>query len=230
MVGVTVSFAVMAHRKREQFVEQLSARLEVTHDVVWDMRNDRWDTGRRSLMAYDREASHHVVLQDDAVLPVGFAQACANIAAVLPDNPVCFYFGAGRRYKTQMPTLYANAKTQRAQFIARQGPHWGVAVMLPTKHIRSVATFGTQRTDVANYDLKIARWYLRNKTLCYYTVPSLVDHRDESKYGPNPSLVEGRSGVGRVAIEFAGEHGDVSSIVWDPSRVIVDRQSTRYYW
>ena len=227
---MTVSFAIMAHRSREQFVEHLTARLDTPAEVVWDRRNDRWDTGRRSLMAYDREANHHVVVQDDAVLPIGFSQACNSIAALLPENPVCFYFGAGRRYKTEMRTLYANAKTQGAQFIARQGPHWGVAVMLPTAHIRAIATFGDGRTDVPNYDLKIARWYYRNTTLCYDTVPSLVDHMDETRYGPNTSLVEGRTGVGRVAIEFAGQDRDVSQIVWDASKVLVDRTANRYYW
>ena len=57
-----ISVAVMAHRKRARFVDELTARLPAR--VVWDQKNNRRDTGRRAWLAFDPAAGKDYVDYD----------------------------------------------------------------------------------------------------------------------------------------------------------------------
>ena len=59
----------MAHPRRADMVAQLQAELDRPVKVVWDEVNDRHDTGIRAIEAFDPSASHHLVIQDDCVVP-----------------------------------------------------------------------------------------------------------------------------------------------------------------
>lgn len=61
---VALSVAVMAHPARAAFVDELTGLLDRPAKVVWDERQDRWDTGRRAMLAYDPACTHHLVVLD----------------------------------------------------------------------------------------------------------------------------------------------------------------------
>ena len=66
---ITLSVSMMAHPKRAAQVEGILAQLDRKDvEVVWDERENRWDTGRRSMLAYDPRCSHHAVIQDDVLV------------------------------------------------------------------------------------------------------------------------------------------------------------------
>jgi len=208
---VTLSVAVMAHPSRRRWVDPLLADLGGAVEVVWDRRNDRWDTGRRALLAHDSHATHHLVVQDDAIvcrdLPAGAAAAAAGKAA---DRPVCLYTGRVRPHPAKVARAVARARAAGLTFIEMGGPWWGVAIVLPTGHIPHVVRHGDLATRIANYDRKISDWYRRQHLACWYTVPSLVDHRPVLH---NPSLIAGRDG-NRRAHGFLGCGRSASEVVW----------------
>jgi hypothetical protein len=92
------------------------------------------------------------------------------------------------------------ATETKASFMVHKGPWWGVGIVLPTKSIRDLISYYDAMSAVPNYDRRIARYFESKGLYCYYTVPSLVDHRIED----NPSLVAGRGSDGRYAYNFIG--------------------------
>lgn len=209
----SVSAAVMAHSTREPFVQELTGCLDADAPVVWDRRGDRWDTGRRSLLAYDPAATHHLVIQDDAIVCQDLVAAVTRAAAVAGEHPIGLYTGKVRPYKGRVAEDYTAAARAGATWLEMNGPWWGVGIVIPTAHIRELIRWADRRRDIANYDRRIARWYATQGTACWYTVPSLVDHRPVKQ---NPSLVAGRTG-NRRAHSFIGAHTSGLTIDWKPA-------------
>jgi len=195
-----VSFAIMAHPRRKHWVPDLKREIPDA-TVVWDEFENRWDTGRRSLLAFNADADWHVVVQDDALVPSGFVDIVeAAIQNVPGPGPIGLYFGRSRPRKFETAFLFSQAKKHGASWIRYPGPYWGVGIAVPTADIPAIVAYGDKRTDVLNYDLKIARYYQSQGKMCHYTLPSLVDHRTEG----NPSLVPGRTGGNRRAYLYIG--------------------------
>lgn len=211
----TLSVSIMAHKKREAWVPLLSEQLPQAK-VIWDQKNDRWDTGARSLMAYDPDAKWHMVVQDDAILPPDFYEGVQRMLTFVPPrNPVGLYYGRVRPRDAETRALVIKANREDAPFIIHNGPWWGVGIVIPTRQIQELVDWGNNRPDVANYDRRIARFYLQKGIDCYYTNPSLIQHRTDG----NPSLVPGRTGQNRRAWNFVGPQSALS-VDWsgDPVR------------
>lgn len=191
------SVAIMAHRKRAAFIPELEAALDRPAPVVWDQQNDRWDTGRRAMLAFDPECDYHLVVQDDAVvcrdLVAGVERALPHIAA---GSPMALYIGTVRPWPTAIKQLVAATRADTS-WITMGQLNWGVAVAVATRHIPTMIEWCDKRADVANYDKRMSRWFEHQGIRVWYPWPSLVDHRD------SPSLVVGRRG-GRFAHRFIG--------------------------
>ena len=195
-----LSVAIMAHKKREEWVPDLESQLPgVT--TVWDKKNDRWDTGARSLVAHNGKSEWHMVVQDDALLPPDFYEGVKKmLRSAPPEHPVGLYYGRVRPRAIDTENLTAKAKKEKASFIVHNGPWWGVGIVIPTAHTKDIVNWGDKNPQIPNYDRRISRWYGQMDIPCYYTVPSLIEHRTEN----NPSLVPGRTGQNRRAWEFLG--------------------------
>lgn len=206
---MTISVAVMAHERRKAWVPSLVDSIDADVRVVWDEHNDRWDTGRRALLAYDPQATHHLVVQDDAIVSRDLVPALDLAVKVTGEHPICLYLGNVRPRQNQVRPQIAQADREHSPWIRMQGPWWGVGIVLPTSHIADAVEFGDRCKDVQNYDLKIARRYGALKVPCWYPWPSLVDHRHGTE---NPSLIAGRSSQNRHAHRFIG--ADTSALTW----------------
>lgn len=191
----TLSISIMAHPKREEMVSDLVdelARQDIVGPIVWDQINNRWDTGRRSMLAYDEFSTHHLVLQDDAVIPPNFIELVKEAIQIPPpDSPLCLYAGRALSRKLRGGAL--------PSWFTMPGVNWGVGIVVPTAHIEEMVAFGDKRRE-DNYDLRISRYFQSKKILTWYPIPSLVQHRR------TPSLVAGR-GSRRTAALYVGEIG-----------------------
>ena len=68
----------------------------------------------------------------------------------------------------------------RFRWWAGLGPLYGVANVLPVEHIKDIVRVGDVYRG-PSYDRRLWMWYQAKKIDCYYTWPSLVEHRgDES--------------------------------------------------
>lgn len=193
----SVSVAIMAHQKRAAFVPELKVKLDRLARVVWDDgSNSRWGTGRRALLAYDPAATHHLVVQDDAVIPADLVAGVEAALAHAPDDvPVCLYVGRVRPYGEMVAEYVARA--DGASWLVMDRLNWGVAIVIPTNVIDELVAW-CDRLPIPNYDTRISKWFERRETPVWYPWPSLVDHRE------SPSLVPGRGHAGRTAHRFIG--------------------------
>lgn len=204
----TLSVKIMAHQKRAAFVEDLVERLGISDDdVIWDRRQDRWDTGRRAWEAIDRDADWGVVIQDDALVCRDF---CAGMEVALdqlePNVVVSPYVGTRRPLAHRVEAAVRAARDHDAAWIRMPSLNWGVAIVLPTRIIDPMLPWCDRQT-YPNYDRRVGRYAIdveRMSTIC--TWPSLVDHREV------PSLVG--HGAGRVAHQFIGEEASALDVDW----------------
>lgn len=212
-----LSVAVMAHRKREHLIPELVDRLGITDDqVVWDRRNDRWDTGRRAWEAHDPTATHHLVLQDDALvcqdLIAGLEQALEYVPA---EALVSLYTGTRRPMSSVVEQAVGRARAADAAWIVMRALNWGVAFLAPVGSIGDMLTWG-DRQSYPNYDRRAGRYYyLVECWPVWCTWPSLVDHRADTD-----SLCG--HGPGRVAHQFLGEDRSALDIDWASGHVEMD--------
>lgn len=190
----------MAHPRREAFVKDLLDEIPDT-PVVWDNKGDRWDTGARSLDAYEADATHHLVVQDDAILCKDFLIGCEEIIKHTGNSLVSLYIGDVRPHVRRVSPAVQHVLDDGGSWLRMPGPYWGVALIVPVVHIDALLEWGASRRHLVNYDKRIARWVHLEGMECLYTVPSLVDHRSEDE---NPSMVPGRKGDRRAQV-FIGD-------------------------
>lgn len=214
---ISISVAIMSHPRRRRFVGQLRSKLDRPATAVWDRYNDRWDTGRRSLLAYDPQATHHCVIQDDAVIPhdlIGGVEMALQQVPARPGDPapLCLYAGKTKPYKTQMDR---RARRPGVSWLRMPSLYWGVGIVLPTEIIEPMTSWCDRQTHIRNYDLRIGAWLTHKRIPVWYPYPSLVDHRNSA------SLVAERTARNsRRAHQFIG--ADVSALDYDWKGKYVD--------
>lgn len=200
----------MAHPRRADYVEELLASLDGPADVVWDEKNERWDTGRRALLAHKDhpEADFWCVLQDDSLVCRDFIAGATKAAEVVQDRPISFFYSKGTNVSHQRTTRLAN-QVELPTLLRFAGPWWGVAVMFPTPIIDRMVRIADQPRPTPAYDRRLSGALLKMGLDCYYVLPSLVDHRLDG-----PSMIEGREQDGRCAHHFIGEDASALDIDW----------------
>lgn len=204
---VRLSTQVMAHPARARYVAELVERLDRDDvGITWDERNDRWDTGRRSMLAYDPAATHHLVVQDDAVVPRRLIAGVERAIAAVPDSAaLCLYAGNTARFWNAIVRERHDPLPANTSWLVMNQLHWGVGVVMPTALITAMVSWCDQLTAVGNYDRRISRWCETRGVQVFYPWPSLVDHRQ------SPSLVAGRGARGRHARRFIGVAADATT-------------------
>lgn len=210
MSGVKLAVSVMAHHQRKTFIPSLVKNLGGDVSVTWDRINNRWDTGRRALLAHDQcpGATHVMVIQDDAVvskdLPAGVTKALSHV----PDDVVLgLYVGRSRPFKESISHI-TKAITPATRWVVMDQLHWGVGVVVPVKHVQPMIEWCDQRPDIPNYDKRMSRWFQHKGVKVWYPWPSLVDHRI------SPSLVRGRTSSDRYAVQFIGADKSAKDYDW----------------
>ena len=207
---MTLSAAVMAHPDRADMVTDLLARLDRPVPVAWDEKQDRHDTGIRALRAHDSTATHHLVIQDDALPCIDLLASIERALAYVPDgHPASFYIGRVRPFRREIERAVAGAEGQ-ASWLRFPGPYWGPAVVVPVADIPALDEWWSgDGAGFTNYDRRIARFFQLTGRDCWYSWPSLVDHRGDD------SLVTGHKtarhahkavgpGVSGLTVDWSG--------------------------
>ena len=191
---MTLSASLMAHERRAPWVDELLDSLDRPAPVAWDRHNSVWDTGSRAWELYDPAADWHLVLQDDVlVVPDLLARTEALLDGLEHDGPVSLYIGRGRPRQPAVRRAVAQAQDG---WVTMPWLLWGPAIILPTKHIDYMLE--ACRRGHHEYDRRISHYYERQSIPTLYTLPCLVDHRDDG------SLLGHDRGVARHAWDWAG--------------------------
>ncbi|NLE11962.1 MAG: hypothetical protein GX630_10695 [Actinobacteria bacterium] len=211
-----VSVAIMAHPGRAAFVDELLLKLDCDCTVVWDEHQDRYETGHRAWLAYDKDAAYHVVIQDDVIPCVDLIPGLERaLDRVYREAPLCGYIGLYRPPLAGLEAAITEADERQASFITMKTLNFGQLVAAPTDSICDMVAYTDKLTDVQNYDRRLSRyWELERKIRVWYTWPSLVDHR------VSPSFVPGRASAtpskpgGLVAHRFIGADQSALDLGW----------------
>lgn len=194
-----LSWAIMAHKRREAFIPSLLERMPEQTQVVYDTCDNRWDTGRNCLLSADPTSDFRVIVQDDALVCRDFAEGLTAALTHVPEgHPVGLYIGRQRPMRSRIEAVVTQTEKDGHSWVVYPGPLWGVGVVIPTPCIDELVEVCDKMT-VKNYDTRLYRYFNARDLPCYYTYPSLVEHRI------SPSLVPGRMAAGRVAHRFIGE-------------------------
>lgn len=210
----------MAHPRRVDMVDELLAALDRPTPVVWDQIGDRHDTGVRALEAYDPGATHHCVIQDDAVVCRDLLAGVERALRYVPqDVPLCLYVGRVRPFRSEVDRVVSRAVGD-VSWIRMPGIYWGVGIVIPTAHLPELTTWfrGPEGQRVTNYDRRVSTWYQRQHVGVWYPWPSLVDHRGDE------SLVPGH-GAGRHAHRFLGVDQSALDVDWSGTAIDMHRAS-----
>lgn len=204
-MNVRLSISVMAHPAREEAADILAR--QVGARVTWDRCRDEWETGARALAAYDRFATHHIVLQDDAVPVPDFRQHAAAAIAEHPESLISFYLGKSRPPHMQRRIIRATltADEQSAAWVSSDRLLHGVGIAIPVADIDPLLEWC--RIPNLPYDDRIGAWYRMQRRPVLYTWPSLVDHADTE------TLVKHLDGQPRDQPRIAWRTGTPST--WD---------------
>lgn len=163
----------MAHPKRKKYIPYLQKMLGEDTKIVFDRKNNIWDTCRRAWLAHDMDSEYAVVIQDDAIICKQFRK---RAEAVLNDDAVyCLYAGRHLRLRIES-ALRKNETFVRSARILNE-----VAICIRTEHIPEMVKFCDEMHSQT--DQNITKWATKKRLPILYPIPSLVDHREgESLY------------------------------------------------
>lgn len=166
-----LSIVIMAHPKRKAWAEELSKKL-FNSEIVYDEKNNVWDTCRRSWLAIDKRADYGIVIQDDAILCSEFIDKLAyNLFELDKDYVVSLY--SGKQAAVHIKKALENNKDHFInEFIFNE-----IALAMKTEFIHEMISF-CDNTETKT-DHEISNWAKKKGLKIYNTIPSLVDHRDE---------------------------------------------------
>lgn len=194
----------MAHPKREAEATALYNQLKDTGfiktSIVYDEKNEEWDTGKRSLQDFHPDAMWHIVLQDDAVLPPNFHETVCSLLRHADFTLTSFYVGQCRPFPQRVNRAVGRAIRSKSTWLEARSLYWGVGVAIPTNQINDVLE-GVKDCDLP-YDQRLGFYYDKNNMPVRYTLPSIVDHKDDGSLLPGHDR---RASSPRVAHQFIGD-------------------------
>lgn len=163
-----LAIVIMAHPERQEMAKALSQKLQAP--IVYDRVNNIWDTCRRAwLSQVSVGAEYTLVLQDDAIVCNNFRE---RAEAALQEDLVYSFF-AGHLLATRIRHAVVRGKP----FVESGQIFNEVALCMRTDRIEDMVKYCDERA--ATTDQEISKWARWRRLKIRYTVPSLVDHRDE---------------------------------------------------
>jgi hypothetical protein len=201
----------MAHPSRVDWVKHLQRSAGIPGDhVAWDRGDGIWDTASRAWAAHDPEATHHLVLQDDAIVCRDLVKGLEMGLAHTPAQFICLYVGTphdGAKSVRKVDAIVERADQSHASWLVLGSSRWGVATVLPVEVIADMLLWceyveGPDDKRIGLYCRDVLHWDV------WHTWPSLVDHRAAGSLVGNSSTVARRFiGAGASALDFdwAGE-------------------------
>ena len=182
MVEAQVGIAVCGHVARREWALELSRSLSAPVALDDGSLGSLPNHDRAWSLAADQGHAWSLVLEDDAVLATDFvARATQALEAVPAIGAVSFYLGGGQPRPNTAREAVHRAVRLGASWVRSPSAYWGVALALPTQHVHPMLQH-VQRSALP-YDTRFGTYLCAYRMPCFYTVPSLVDHRDA------PSLI-----------------------------------------
>lgn len=178
-----------------------------------------WRGYQLCLRAIPPEATHAVIIQDDALVCASFSPALERLVRAVPDNLVCLFY-SGLPMRSSRAQRKADQRG-KSLFLLHPGDFLPVvAVLWPrvkAEHLRTwmegVDRIPGLHEPYRSDDAVIGYWMRMTRQDVYVALPSLVEHPDDVdpvKDGPHKAAHG--ADRGRVALRFCT--GDPLEIEW----------------
>jgi hypothetical protein len=198
MQPVKLSISVMAHPARAAFFPYLQEKLQLPlSQFSIDLKNNLLENSKASWMLHDPEATHHCVIQDDAIVCDNFREKAIAFITTQEEKRI----NEGR--PVQGYNFFLKQDPNRSPLWIKDGVYTdnvtrgGVAICLPVDRIKPMLQeFDRQRSR--HDDDRISEYVKRNGMKILFPVPSLIGHRCEV-----PSIANNT--VSRPVWKFSGE-------------------------
>lgn len=178
-----LSTRVQHHPSRASLLDALLTRLDgLDPEVIPDpggRQRSTWRTHRACLESLPDDASHLLVLQDDAWPCDNFAASVRAAIAEKPERIICLFMSG------------ASILNRRMNIARKAGERWMefpqttyiplVAVVYPAEVARQIPAFADKKKiPVSRVDDAVVGMFCRaHRLTATVTVPSLVQHRDD---------------------------------------------------
>ena len=217
---INLSVAVQHHPSRAETVKPLLKALGPKAELVTDPEPDSpihspWRTYQECLDRTPLEATHRLIIQDDAEACPGFLKHARLALAARPDRIVVFHV-SGAPATSSRRVLIAGEHDDSWAELDRNTWCPVVATCWPQFEIGPLLRFVEDKHYAPSYygdDYRVGQFLRETHRSALATVPSLVEHPDLV-----PSLIgtKAMGGVnpGRVACCYIGDC-DPASIDWD---------------
>lgn len=187
-----ISTAVVAHTIRKAHAFDLAIALDAS--VAYDMGEHGPGVNHRRAweLANTSAADWVLVIEDDAVLCSEFRDRLADALATAPTPVASLYLGTGYplHLVDQAAEAMRHARAQQEPWLTLSTLNHAVAICIQ-QHLVADMLDHTADTDLP-IDEAIGHWATTTGTLISYSVPSLVDHRDQ------PPITAHPDGLGRT--------------------------------
>lgn len=182
---MNVKVLVTAHTSRIEAAKKLCEQFDAAMFLDDGTLGEPGNTRAALRWAETQDASHIIILQDDAQPVDGFLELAAAAIAERPQHVISYYLGTGRPLQDRFAPLVAEADSTGARWIDFTRLVWGVAWSIPTSHLRSLNAWLDARQSTPT-DTETGHWTRFNRIPVTHTWPSLADHAD------NGSLIHNR--------------------------------------
>lgn len=206
MTNPSLSITIMAHPKRYGFIHNRILPKINTHccslQTHFDtLSNGVWWNGRLSWLRSDKACTHHMVLQDDAILCLDFVETCLKIIEQLPNHPIYLYSGSN---------LVTAAQARNEHWATMKGGVWGIAIIMPIAWGPQFVQWADAHVnpDLKTYDGRLGMWLSKQNKNAWVCVPNLVEHDGTT------TLLKHHN-VSKSAL-FIGENVSGLTIDWSP--------------
>jgi hypothetical protein len=196
---LVLSFAIMAHESRKEYIPYLLSILGNYTPVLMDKgkKGDSdnlgiWLNCRRSWLAYNKNADFHFVIQDDAILTSDFIKKVKKKAQIAYDNDYVLNLYLGNRQRFRTPVKQARKKNK--DHLLFQSIHHEIALGMRTDRIEDMIKFCDLEKPILD---KVINQYVHDQNMnVYCPLPSLVDHRKlVSLHSHNKSPIHSRTAI-----------------------------------
>lgn len=199
-----IQIHIVAHERRRSMAESL-AQKSGAESIWWDDGfHGEWRNHRRAWTSLAQsDATHGVVLQDDAVPIPNFREELAKAISRRPEDMISLYVGRHRPHREEVIRAVEGAERMGAGWIASTALHWGVGVVIPVPQIADVLS-AAQGVRFP-YDQRMGEAWMRlgHKRISYCW-PSLVDHED-SETVAHKYVQEGVRKAHKVGPQYASD-------------------------
>ncbi|SNS62430.1 hypothetical protein SAMN05216276_1012170 [Streptosporangium subroseum] len=190
-MSIRISVAIMHHPSRSHRLPRLvracaPLRPRVVSDPDPTGPPSPLRTAKRAWAAVPDDATHHLVLQDDAAPTAGFAGYLADALARRPRHAVALYSNWNSPQNSYLVRRAAAAGSPwaplaPAEWVPTQG------LVLPAAQARELAAFLAPIPDAIRDDDEMVALFCQERGIpVVATVPHLVDHADELTIAGHP--------------------------------------------